>query len=41
MRIKVALAVGLALIALAFAVTLAHAPLTVAAGAWSHPNTPW
>jgi hypothetical protein len=30
MRIKVALAVGLALIALAFVVTLAHAPLTVA-----------
>jgi hypothetical protein len=30
MRIKVALAIGLALIALAFVVTLAHAPLTVA-----------
>ncbi len=30
MRIKVALGVGLALIALAFVVTLAHAPLTVA-----------
>jgi hypothetical protein len=30
MRTKVALAVGLALIALAFVVTLAHAPLTVA-----------
>jgi hypothetical protein len=32
MRIKVALAVGLALIALVFVLTLAHAPLTVARG---------
>ncbi len=32
MRVKVALAVGLVLIALAFVLTLAHAPLTVARG---------
>ena len=39
MRVKVALAVGLALIALAFVLTLAHAPLTVARGGVATEHT--
>lgn len=39
MRIKVALAVGLALIALAFVLTLAHAPLTVTRGGVATEHT--
>jgi hypothetical protein len=39
MRIKLALAVGLALIALAFVLTLAHTPLTVARGGVATEHT--